>query len=128
MQKERKIDSFGKLKKLFTNAMTNNNSNSGGTNNQSLKSEKNYSTAVILSGIFGIVGIHHFYVGRWGMGVLDFSLFLVFALLYYNNCFLYAGIVFILDLVHTIVVTYLLLVGKYNDGQGKRITYPGQKI
>ncbi|MEK9600974.1 MAG: TM2 domain-containing protein [Bacteroidota bacterium] len=36
-------------------------------NNQEIKSEKRYTTAVILSGVFGVVGIHHFYVERWGI-------------------------------------------------------------
>jgi TM2 domain-containing membrane protein YozV len=40
------------------------------------KPKKKYTTAVILSGVFGIVGIHHFYLGRWGMGLMDFGLFI----------------------------------------------------
>ena len=97
-------------------------------NKQEIKSNKKYTTAVILSGIFGIVGIHHFYVERWGMGILDFGLFLGTVLLYFYGQFLIAGGLFIIDLIHTVIVTYLLLVGQYRDGQKKLITYPGQNI
>ncbi len=92
-----------------------------------MKSPKSYAVAVILSGIFGVVGIHHFYLERWGMGILDFGLFLA------TICFFlfgYPGMGFVfatLDLGHTIWVTILLLVGKYKDGQGNIVAYPGQE-
>jgi TM2 domain-containing membrane protein YozV len=38
------------------------------------QSSKKYSTAVCLSGIFGIIGIHHFYLGRWMHGIVDLSM------------------------------------------------------
>lgn len=97
-------------------------------NKQEIKSEKKYTTAVILSGIFGIIGIHHFYVERWGMGILDFGLFIGALFFYISGHFLIAGGLFVIDFIHTIIVTYLLLVGQYRDGKGKLITYPGQKI
>lgn len=93
-----------------------------------LSSDKQYTTAVILSGIFGIIGIHHFYVKRWRMGILDFGLFIGTLLFYVSGHSLIAGGLFIIDLIHTIIVTYLLLTGQYRDGQGKLITYPGQNI
>lgn len=37
-------------------------------------SDKSYVTAAVLSGIFGVIGIHHFYVGRWGHGLFDLSM------------------------------------------------------
>jgi TM2 domain-containing membrane protein YozV len=92
------------------------------------RSEKSYVTAVILSGIFGIVGIHHLYVERWGMFILDFGLFVATLYFYINGQFVLAAILFLLDLIHTVIVTFLLLVGKYRDGSGKLVTYPGQKI
>ena len=92
------------------------------------KSDKQYTIAVILSGIFGVMGIHHFYVKRWEMGILDLGMFIATFVLYINELFLYAGILFLIDLIHTVVVTYLLLVGQYRDGEGKLITYPGQKL
>jgi TM2 domain-containing membrane protein YozV len=92
------------------------------------KPKKKYTTAVILSGVFGIVGIHHFYLGRWGMGLMDFGLFIGTVVLYFSNQFLIAGGLLFIDLIHTVIVTYLLLVGQYRDGQGRLITYPGQII
>lgn len=92
------------------------------------KSSKKYSTAVILSAIFGIVGIHHFYVERWLMGMLDFGLFILTLILFYFEMNIAAIITLVIDLIHTVIVTYLLLVGEYKDGNGKYITYPGQKL
>jgi len=37
-------------------------------------SDKSYVTAAVLAGIFGMIGIHHFYVGRWGHGLFDLSM------------------------------------------------------
>lgn len=97
----------------------------------SQKSEKKYATAVILSGIFGIFGIHHFYCGRISHGLFDLSLSI------FGLSFLYSGsgslivlgvILLAIDVIHTIIVTFMLLVGSYKDGQGKIITYPGQKL
>lgn len=97
-------------------------------NKQDVASNKKYTTAVILSGVFGIIGIHHFYVERWGMGFFDFGLFLGASILYFNDYMLAASSLFIIDIIHTVIVTYLLLIGQYKDGQGKLITFPGQKI
>lgn len=93
-----------------------------------IRSDKKYVTSVILAGVFGVVGIHHFYVERWGMGLLDFSLFVATVIFYvFGNPLVGVGL-FAIDFVHTVIVTYLLLVGQYRDGKGKLITYPGQKI
>ena len=37
-------------------------------------SSKNYTKAVILSGVFGFMGLQHFYLRRWGEGLLDLGL------------------------------------------------------
>lgn len=95
---------------------------------QPIQSEKKYATAVILSGIFGLMGIHHFYVERWDMAFLDAGLFVGTFILYLFDFSVYATLLLIVDVVHTVIVTYLLLVGQYKDGEGKLITYPGQKI
>ncbi len=94
---------------------------------QENKSDKKYTTAVILCGIFGVVGIHHFYVERWGMGIFDFGLFLGTVILFFSGHSLIAEGLFMVDLIHTVIVTYLLLVGQYRDGQGRLICYPGQR-
>ncbi len=89
-------------------------------------SKKSYTTAVILSAIFGVMGIHHFYVGRWGMGLFDFGLFVLTAYCFFTEYIVAAFAFGLIDLIHTVIVTYLLFVGKYKDGGGKYIPYPGQ--
>lgn len=93
-----------------------------------IKSDKKYTIAVILSGIFGVIGIHHFYVERWGMGILDFGLFLGTVFFFISGDLLIAYGLLTIDIIHTVIVTYLLLTGQYRDGKGKLITYPGQNI
>ncbi|MCC4833692.1 TM2 domain-containing protein [Shewanella sp. 1_MG-2023] len=98
---------------------------------ESVKSDKKYATAVILSGIFGVLGIHHFYCGRVLHGFFDLTLAIVgIILIQFGDVTLTligAGLILI-DVIHTVVVTFMLLVGSYRDGKGKLITYPGQKI
>lgn len=91
-------------------------------------SNRNYVIAVILSGIFGVVGIHHFYLRRWAMGIFDFLLFVTTIYFYIDGNFTLALVFLIVDGIHTIFVTYQLMVGQYRDGDGKLITYPGQKV
>lgn len=91
-------------------------------------SDKKYVTAVCISGVFGILGIHHFYLERWAMGFFDLGLS-VLSFLYiviYNNPL---GFLFLaIDFIHTLFVTYKLLVGEYKDGKGNIVAYPGQKL
>ena len=91
-------------------------------------SNKNYTTAVILSGIFGVIGIHHLYLERWTMFLLDFGLFIAMLILLVDEQLFYAYLVLSIDVIHTVIVTYLLLIGKYKDGEGKIIPFPGQNI
>jgi len=56
------------------------------------------------------------------------GLFIETVVAYVSGNFLVAAVLFIADLIHTVYVTYLLLVGQYRDGQGKIISYPNQKI
>lgn len=62
------------------------------------------------------------------MGLLDFCLFLCTILLYFTNQILICGVLFTIDVTHTIIVTYLLLTGQYKDGKGNLIIFPGQKL
>ena len=90
-------------------------------------STKKYGVAVCLSGIFGILGIHHFYLERWAMGIFDLTLSIGgFALIIMNNNWGFA--ILFIDVIHTVYVTYKLLVGEYADGDGNIVAYPGQKI
>lgn len=91
-------------------------------------SSKSYTIAVALSAIFGVLGIQHFYIGRYDMGFLDLGLSIGAVLLFVFDYPLYGVLLVLIDFVHTVIVTYLLLVGKFKDGDGNLITYPGQKL
>jgi TM2 domain-containing membrane protein YozV len=91
-------------------------------------SEKNYVVAVCLSAIFGVLGIHHFYLGRYLEGFIDFSLAIATIVLYLNGQIGWAVLVFLIDTIHTFVITILLLTGSFKDGDGNIICYPGQKL
>tara|TARA_B100000787_G_scaffold56997_1_gene41448 strand:+ start:230 stop:520 length:291 start_codon:yes stop_codon:yes gene_type:complete len=87
-------------------------------NNQSTKS---YGVAVSLCGIFGIGGIHHFYIGNHLHGIFDLSLLVL------GVYFLISGpeglgiFLLIIDIIHTFVVFYKLITEKQKDGSGKLI-------
>ena len=97
---------------------------------QQLVSDKSYGIAVCLSGIFGIVGIHHFYLERWLHGLFDLGLSVVgLSLIFFSDDPSMAALgvgLLIVDAIHTIYVTYKLLVGEYRDGRGLVVAYPGQ--
>ncbi|TDI60698.1 MAG: TM2 domain-containing protein [Alphaproteobacteria bacterium] len=95
-----------------------------------LVSPKKYGVAVSLCLVFGTLGIHHFYLGNWIHGFLDFAALVGGITLIAasdNSMLVGLGVMMILaDIVHTIVVTIMLLVGKTRDGQGLVVVYPGQ--
>jgi TM2 domain-containing membrane protein YozV len=91
-------------------------------------SPKKYVTAVCLSGIFGLLGIHHFYLGRWIHGFVDFSMTIGSIILIAAGLDLLGIILLCIDVIHTFVVSILLLVGAYKDGNGDVVTYPGQNL
>ena len=85
-------------------------------------SEKSYIVAVCLAAVFGIIGIHHFYVGRWWHGLFDLSLSIGgIALLLYGN--LFGVVLLVIDIIHTVYFMYKLIVNEYRDGSGNLITY-----
>lgn len=96
-------------------------------------SDKSYGASVALCMIFGVLGVHHFYLGNWVHGIFDLGLFIFgFGLLFTGIAgddpmqMLLGGGLIALDALHTIVVTILLLVGKVKDGEGRVVSYPGQ--
>ena len=91
-------------------------------------SNKSYAIAVCLSGIFGVVGIQHFYLERWIEGILDFSLCVATLYFVFTGQFLLAILAGAIDALHTLIVTIMLLTGSFNDGHGRRVCYPGQKL
>ena len=89
-------------------------------------SDKSYAVAVCLSAVFGILGIHHFYLERWAMGLFDLALSIGgFILILNGNS--WGILLLVIDSIHTIYVTYKLLVGEYADGLGRIVSYPNQK-
>ena len=92
------------------------------------KSKKKYSTAVCLSGIFGLLGIHHFYLGRWLHGIVDLSMTVGAIILIGIGFELLGYLILGVDIIHTLIVSIFLLTGSYKDGNGDVITYPGQTI
>ena len=91
-------------------------------------SEKSYIVAVCLVGIFGTLGFHHFYVNRWIHGLFDLSLaVLTIAFIIASELYIWflfsAGILFLIDFIHTVYFMYKLIVGEYMDGKGKPISY-----
>ena len=91
-------------------------------------SQKSYAIAVCLSGIFGVMGIQHFYLERWVEAILDFSLLVATVYFAVTGQFLFAFLAGAIDALHTLIVTILLLTGSFNDGHGRRVCYPGQKL
>lgn len=92
------------------------------------RSSKKYATAVCLSGVFGLLGIHHFYLGKWLHGIVDFSMTIGAFVLIGIGLDLFGFSLLIIDIVHTIIVTIFLLIGAYKDGGGNIVTYPGQVL
>ena len=91
------------------------------------KSDKDYIVAVCLSGIFGIVGIHFFYLNRILEGLFDLSMSLLALYFFLTGNPLWV-LCLIIDGLHTIIVTFKLSVGAQKDGKGHLVCYPGQKI
>lgn len=91
-------------------------------------SEKSYLVAVILSAIFGVMGIHHFYLGRYVEGIIDFTLFALTIYFFLVGNILWAAVFFAIDGLHTFIITIMLLTGSFKDGSGKYVCYPGQKL
>ena len=91
-------------------------------------SDKSYAVAVILSAIFGVVGVHHFYLGRYVEGTIDFSLFVATLYFFFTGQFGWALLFGAADALHTFIITIMLLVGAFKDGRGRVICYPGQRL
>ena len=94
-------------------------------------SRKSYGVAVSLSAVFGLIGIQHFYLGRYILGLTDVSLSAGFVYFVYfagdDTRLLVIGLVcLVLDFLHTLFTTYSLFTGSFRDGDGRLIAYPGQ--
>ena len=91
-------------------------------------SDRRYVVAVVLAAVFGVLGIHHFYLGRILHGLFDLGLSLTAIVLFVVGRPAPAMLLLGIDVVHTYAVTFQLLVGACRDGQGRLVTYPGQKL
>ncbi|MEM1272888.1 MAG: TM2 domain-containing protein [Pseudomonadota bacterium] len=87
-----------------------------------IKSPKSYGVAVALCGIFGTLGIHHFYLGDVWHGVADVMLVVLTAYFLINGYVVLAVITLLIDAVHTMAVFYLLITEQWKDGAGRPVT------
>lgn len=86
------------------------------------QSSKSYGVAVGLCGIFGMLGVHHFYIGNILHGVFDMTLFIIGMTLIYTPGLELVGLILLLiDLIHTVIIFYRLLVEQQKDGNGNII-------
>ena len=84
-------------------------------------SSKSYGIAVSLCGIFGMIGIHHFYIGNYLHGIFDLSL-LIFGLFFLISGPAGLGLLLLgIDVIHTFFIFYKLITEKQKDGSGKLI-------
>tara|TARA_X000000368_G_scaffold108454_1_gene84271 strand:+ start:2737 stop:3027 length:291 start_codon:yes stop_codon:yes gene_type:complete len=91
-------------------------------NNMEQISDKSYITTVILCGIFGMLGIHHFYIKNYAHGIFDLSIFIVGVSLFVSDTLWGVGLLLlVIDFLHTCVVTYMLITEVQHDGDGKLI-------
>ena len=82
--------------------------------------------------MFGILGIHHFYLGRLGYGFLDLALSFGGVYFIFTSDSI-AGVLvgvalLVVDVMHSIYVFFKLMAGEFQDGEGRLVLYPGQKI
>lgn len=96
-------------------------------------SPKSFGVAVVLCGIFGTLGIHHFYLGNVLHGLFDLGLvigaiacFVLGASAAGPGLFLLGFVLIIVDGIHTMFVFYRLITGQQLDGDGSLVTFPGQ--
>ncbi len=94
-------------------------------------SEKSYGTAVCFAGVLGLLGLQHFYLGRYLLGFVDLGLSVggvAFIFLSDSIAGIIFGVILLgIDFVHAIYVFVKLLAGEYEDGDSRLVMYPGQK-
>ena len=93
-------------------------------NDSQIYSKKNYGTSIILCGIFGPLGIHHFYIGNYLHGIFDLSLLIIGVILLFSvsETQVVLGVILLcLDVLHTIIIFFKLIVENQKDGNGKLI-------
>lgn len=91
-------------------------------------SKKSYAVAVCLAGVFGVIGVEYFYIGRWAEGLLNVALFGATLYFFFSGNLPMALLFFAVDFLHSTVTTIMLLTGSLKDGEGAIICYPGQQL
>lgn len=91
-------------------------------------SDRSYGRAVILSATLGFLGVHHFYLGRVGEGLLDLALSVAWVACFATGHPVPGLLFFVADWGHALLVTVLLLTGSFRDGEGRLVCYPGQRL
>ena len=89
--------------------------------NKNEKSPKSYGTAIALCGLFGTIGVHHFYLEDWWHGVADLGLFTLMVIFFIQGYEGVAVLILLVDVIHTIVIFYFLIIEKWRDGKGRAI-------
>lgn len=89
-------------------------------------SEKSFGVAVALCAVFGILGIHHFYLGNFVHGIFDLGLVCLAIVCFAIGAPALATLFLFVDVLHTLYVMYQLFTGGETDGGGKTVAYPGQ--
>ncbi|HCL26113.1 MAG TPA: hypothetical protein DHW65_07205 [Dehalococcoidia bacterium] len=87
------------------------------------KVSKSYFVSVCLAGIFGTLGIHHFYLGRWIHGLFDLLLAILTVVFIFISLPI-ALLFLVTDIIHTVYFTYKLVIGEYKDGSGRTVNIP----
>lgn len=91
-------------------------------------SPKRYATAVVLSAVLGFVGLQHFYLGRWAEGAIDVGLSVGWIVAFGAGELLLGAAFLVADGAHALATTILLLIGRFKDGEGRVVCYPGQRL
>lgn len=91
------------------------------------RSPKSYGIAVGLCGIFGTLGIHHFYLKDYLHGVADLVLFTATIYFLVNDDLAFFLLALAMDLIHTTTVFYLLIVEKWRDAMAAPYCSPDMR-
>lgn len=98
-------------------------------------SPKNYGTAVALCGVFGVMGIHHFYLGNILHGLFDLALFfgwfVPWVAVSTGDLRDWMGMIvlmFVIDALHTAYVFFMLICGRQRDGKGRLVALPDSTV
>lgn len=86
------------------------------------KSPKSYGIAITLCGVFGVLGIHHFYLEDWLHGLADVALCIMAVGFAIQGFVGLAILVVVIDVIHTTIIFYYLIIEKWRDGQGRLVT------